>query len=240
MLYFKTRSAEPEILDDFALEGQDLRQNLRELERVNRHLGGYRIVRDGLCKLLELDRDKPIRLIDVGCGGGDTLRYLYRWSERNTWCLHLCGVDANHKAIAFAREQSQGLPIHYYVFDVFSGEFTALEADVVSLNLFLHHFKEEEIVLFLKHFHAANTAILINDLQRSKMAYQLFRLVSRLLGFSHISRHDGKLSVKKSFTRKDWQRMLKKAGITHFSITWKWAFRYLVLVPARNITSSKT
>jgi len=43
-------------------------------------------------------------------------------------------------------------------------------------------------------------------------------------------RHDGKLSVKKSFLKKELQNYLKLAGLINYQISWKWAFRYQVIV----------
>ncbi|MDZ7846073.1 MAG: hypothetical protein U5L96_04540 [Owenweeksia sp.] len=58
-------------------------------------------------------------------------------------------------------------------------------------NLVLHHFTTPQVEELLKATRAMGAAILINDLQRSRLAYQLFRIASRLAGFSSISRYDG-------------------------------------------------
>jgi hypothetical protein len=40
-------------------------------------------------------------------------------------------------------------------------------------------------------------------------------------------KNDAPLSVQRSFKRKDLQKLLLAAGISNFSIVWKWAFRWL-------------
>lgn len=231
MFNFKTRSSEPEILDDFELSGNDLSENLKELEKVNTFLGGYALITNALQALV---KQKPgmFILVDVGCGGGDSLRATAKWAKKIDLDFKGIGVDANESAISFCQKESkQFTNLEYQKMNVFGDEFAKLKGDAFMFNLFLHHFTEKDIVRMLKICSEKNATIMINDLHRNKMAYHAFRLVSRLLGFSYISRHDGKLSVKKSFTKQDWQRILKAAGIKNYNLTWKWAFRYLVLVP---------
>lgn len=233
MLNFPFRSSQPEILDDFDLQGNDLTQNLRELEKVNGYLGGNLIVKEGVRRLISSKTlsDKEVTIVDAGCGAGDALRLLSRWGRKNQWKLELIGIDANKEAVRYAEQRSMEFDnVHFRQLNILSPQFAELKADIVMFNLFLHHFEEEQIVNFLKACKSNGSAILINDLHRSKLAYHAFRLVSRILRFSYIGRHDGKLSVKKSFTKKDWHRMLKNAGINDYEIRWRWAFRYLVLI----------
>lgn len=232
MLHFSKRSSQAEILDDFELSGNDLDQNLAELARVNKYLGGYAVLKSGLKVLMPGVQGSTTTIVDVGCGGGDALRYMHKLASKNNWSLHLIGVDANTRAVAYARSKSEALPIRYMQGNVLNMSFEDLEADVLCFNLFLHHFSDAQIVAFLKNSHKKGAAILINDLERSKLAYLLFGWVSRLAGFSFIGRHDGRLSIKKAFIRRDWHKLLASAGIRHYSIRWKWAFRYLILIPA--------
>ena len=103
---FKFRSSEPEILDDFDLHGNDLTENLRELEKVNQLLGGYSVVKEGIEWLLSFEKAKGTTLIDAGCGGGDTLRELLAWSRHKAYKFQLIGVDANQEGIAYCKSVS--------------------------------------------------------------------------------------------------------------------------------------
>jgi len=230
---FPKRSNQAEILDDFELEGNDLSENLRELEKVNLLLGGYAIIKDGVKEILENRKNKPgqFKIIDVGCGAGDTLRFLATWGGENGIPMQLIGLDANPSAVNYARKRAEGFNnIEFSQQNILNPDFSDLEADLVMFNLFMHHFNEQQIVEFLSICMNKNCAVLINDLHRSKLAYHAFRLLSRILGFSYISRHDGKLSVRRSFTRSDWEGILAQSGIENYRIKWKWAFRYQVLI----------
>ncbi len=233
MLNFPVRSSQPEILDDFDLQGNDLTENLKELEKVNALLGGNAIVKEGIGKLIShrTSAEGTVTIVDAGCGGGDTLRMLASWAYQEDIELKLIGVDANREAIRYAENHASAFKnISFQQLNILSPQFSELKADIVMFNLFLHHFEEEQITGFLRACRSNGSAVMINDLQRSKLAYHAFRLVSRMLGFSYIGRHDGKLSVRKSFTKKDWHRIMAQAGITNYQIHWRWAFRYLVLV----------
>jgi hypothetical protein len=43
-------------------------------------------------------------------------------------------------------------------------------------------------------------------------------------------KNDAPLSVLRGFKKKELEEVLKKAGITDYSIHWKWAFRWLIIV----------
>ena len=231
-LTLKHRSQQKEILDDFNLKGHDLSRNLRELQKVNTLLGGYNIVKEGVIKICQKCHIKqPMHIVDVGCGGGDTLRMLARWGKAQKLNLRLSGIDANENAIAFARQASKAFPqIDFRHLNIFSPEFRTMEYDIVMFNLFIHHFEEEKIIAFLKVCKEKKATILINDLHRSVIAYYLFRLASKMFNFSRISRHDGLLSIRKGFSKKDWKQLLAQAGIEDYEIKWRWAFRHQVII----------
>lgn len=230
-IIFKTRSRKKEILDDFDLQGNDLAQNLRELQWVNSNLGGYSLVKEGIEEIAEKGSfQKPIKVVDVGCGGGDTLCELAKWTANKPFRLELTGIDANTNAISFAESRSSNYPeIKYRQLNIFSDEFKALDCDIIMFNLFVHHFEEQQIVEFLRACREKKVVVLINDLQRSAVAYLLFGILSKIFGFSKISRHDGLLSIRKAFNRRELKVLLKNAGFSHLSIKWKWAFRYQVI-----------
>ena len=233
MLNIRERSREPEILDDLELTGNDLTENLRELGKVNRLLGGHQIAVRAVSEILRDDPKSNWRIADLGCGGGDTLSALARHPKFKKLKFELVGLDANQTAVNFARKETAKFKnIEFVCADLFK-EWPVEEFDIVLFNLVLHHFSDEQIVQLLQRAAANSRFIVINDLQRNWIPYQLFRLTSRVLRFSHISRHDGKLSVKKSFTKNDWTRLLNKAGLRKFKLQWRWAFRWMAIIDTK-------
>ena len=71
----KQRSDKEELMDDFSIGGDLLRDTLDKLENINRWLGGNKVTVNGLQSLLKHHpKEKEITIIDVGCGHGDILQ----------------------------------------------------------------------------------------------------------------------------------------------------------------------
>ena len=59
----------------------------------------------------------------------------------------------------------------------------------------------------------ARRGIVVNDLVRSRMAYALVWLVTRLFARNRMSRHDGPLSVRRAYARDELRVLCEKAGL---------------------------
>jgi hypothetical protein len=70
----------------------------------------------------------------------------------------------------------------------------------------------------------------INDLHRHPLAYYSIKILTRLFSASYLVKNDAPLSVRRGFTAKEWKVLLESAGISRFRVSWKWAFRHLVVV----------
>ncbi|WP_241738163.1 methyltransferase domain-containing protein [Hymenobacter polaris] len=234
----RTRATTPELMDDLSLATEELRQNLDELETINTWLGGYRPVLAALARLRpRFPAGRPLRLADLGSGGGDTLRHVARWVRRQHQPAQLVGIDANAFMLRYAAAKSQAYPeISYQQLDIFGTEFASQPYDVLTASLFCHHFTDAELVPLLRRWQQqARVAVVINDLHRHWLAYHSIRLLTKLLGGSRLVQHDAPLSVARAFSRADWRRLLAAAGIRHYSLRWCWAFRWqLVLAGAAN------
>jgi hypothetical protein len=103
--------------------------------------------------------------------------------------------------------------------------------DIIFSSLFCHHFTDEEL-LQMMHWLKNNstTGFFINDLQRHWLAYFLIKYITKFFSRSYLVKNDACLSVARSFRRKEWEVLLSKAGLDHYNISWKWAFRYLVTI----------
>ncbi|MBH8568532.1 methyltransferase domain-containing protein [Microvirga sp. STS02] len=227
------RAAGPELMDDLTLANDALRQNLDELETINTWLGGYAPVLNALQRLKSrFPAARPLRLADLGSGGGDTLRHVARWARKNGVSLELIGIDANQFMLEYATAKSREYPeISYRQLDIFAPEFQAQPYDVLTCSLFCHHFTDEELVTLLRQWQQqAGVAVVINDLHRHWLAYHSIKWLTRLLGGSYLVRHDAPLSVARAFRRQDWVALLARAGITQYELRWRWAFRWQVII----------
>lgn len=231
---FSVRSNEAEMMDDFNLGHQVIDPIMNELEVVNKLLGGYRVFFDAFETLGLQD---GMTISDWGCGGGDSLRVIAKWTRKRGIKLNLVGVDATASAIEYARERSKDYPeISYIHSDVMSADLKHDQFDVVISSLFTHHFPEREwIALIQKMANCASQYVVINDLHRHSFAYHSIGLLTRLFSRSEMVKHDSMLSVLRSFKKHELNKMLREAGVSNYTIKWMWAFRWQVCMKARPI-----
>lgn len=227
---FSRRSEDIEWMDDLLCAGEVVHQTLRELEIINHWLGGNAVTLKGLDKLIDKP-EHPVTIVDLGCGGGDMLKLIYTWSIRKKIAVRLIGVDANPHIIAFARNNCRDYPqIEFIACDVFSETFSKLEYDVAIGTLFFHHIADEPLSELLSRLHRnAKTGLLINDIHRHWLAYHSIRLLTSLFSRSGMVKFDAPLSVLRAFKRKELQDILRVAGIQHYTMSWRWAFRWRVI-----------
>jgi 2-polyprenyl-3-methyl-5-hydroxy-6-metoxy-1,4-benzoquinol methylase len=231
----KNRTNKEELMDDFSIGGDLLRDTLDKLENINRWLGGNLVTVNSLKKVLKNHpKEQELMIADIGCGHGDILRDVAKFGRKNGYKMTLIGMDANPSAIAYANELSTEFSeLSFKTEDIFSEEFKNRKFDVVLATLFLHHFKEEQLVSFLGNtLKQTKIAVVVNDLHRHKLAYYLFMLLSVFIKNNMII-EDGLTSVLRGFKRKDLIRISKKININP-KISWKWAFRFQWI-----LTSSK-
>ena len=225
----KYRSDAPEMMDDFTLEGDQLKDALDKIASINNLLGGNQLTLQGVLQLIaNLPLEREITILDVGCGNGDMLRSLADYAVAKKRNFKLIGMDANQYTVTYARRLSEKYPnISYVCEDIFSNSAADLPCDIVLCTLTLHHFKDTEILKLLNIFRKkASTGIVINDLQRSIIAYWLFKGLSNILGMNSMTVNDGLVSILRGFKKHELARYSELLEFKKYKIRWKWAFCY--------------
>ncbi len=227
---FTHRSQQIEIMDDLQCQGEVVNQTLRELEFINRWLGGNAVTLEGVKQLTRGHTSEPFFIADLGCGGGDMLKLLAEWGRINNRSLKLVGIDANPHIIEFARNNCGSYPeISFEILDIFLPEFQQKKYDIIMGTLFYHHFDNTVLVgFFAKLIHQARLGVVINDIHRHWLAYYSIRILTKFFSKSSMVKFDAPLSVLRAFTRKELIEILERAGIQHFQLRWKWAFRWQI------------
>lgn len=222
----KYRTEEEEIMDDFSLEGEELRNALDKIASINQLLGGNQLTLQGVKKLLNTKEE--ITLVDVGCGNGDMLRALADYANKNNLKFNLIGIDANPFTIAYANKLSKEYPnIRYKCEDIFSEAFTQLNYDILLCTLTLHHFKNNQIDYLIQVFSKqAKIGIVINDLHRNIIAYRAFQLICFIFRLNRMSKKDGLVSILRGFKKEELIDFSERNKLENYTINWKWAFRY--------------
>ena len=227
------RSTQEEIMDDLNCSGKVLNQTLKELEVINRWLGGNNITLEGIRKLVSINPRNPqvLEIADLGCGGGDMLNLVARWARESGVKVKLYGIDANPNVVAYARQNSKQYPeISYETLNIFSETFRRQEFDIILCTLFTHHFDDQQLVsLFQNLYQQARLGVVINDLHRHWFAYWFISVVTRYFSASDMVKNDAPISVARGFRKNDLEKMVGAASIECCRITWRWAFRCQLL-----------
>lgn len=228
---FNQRSSEKELLDlgpDFYSSDEYIHCQ-KMLFRVNKIVGFFSETR----KVLKWF-PKASSLLDVGCGGGLFLLHL----SRHFPTMQLRGIDISSDAIELAQSELQAWRKLRYA-DKVSFSLQHLEnlsitkdsVDLVLTTMVCHHLEHNELIAFLQNTQrVARIAVIINDLHRHFLPHWFYGLISPLLFRNRLISHDGLISIRRGFTRKDWHSLLQQAGIHHYQIKWCFPFRWRVIL----------
>jgi SAM-dependent methyltransferase len=209
-------------LMDLPCPYEELRSCLHDIARVNRLTLAQRPTLGWLEELVAAGPvlSAPLRIVDVGCGYGDTLRKIDRWAAKRGVPVRLTGIDLNPDAIRAAREATPSCQqIEWLVGDALA-DHTQGPIDVVICSLLTHHLTNSQIVLFLLWMEqTARRGWFIDDLHRKPMPYHLFRLWARLADWHPFVKNDGPVSIRRSFVAEDWQGLCAAAEIDEESVS---------------------
>jgi 2-polyprenyl-3-methyl-5-hydroxy-6-metoxy-1,4-benzoquinol methylase len=210
---FGHRAQLSELMDE-PCSHDELRACLRDLARLNRWFLAYRPILHWLGTVAQLCPDRPLRILDVACGYGDSLRRIERWAHTNAIPVELTGIDLNPDAIAIATEATPSTSaIRWVASDVFTFQ-PEKPVHLIVSSLFTHHLTEPDVIRFVKWMESnAQLGWFINDLSRAAIPYHLLRVFSKLAGLHHFVQHDGPVSIARSFIPEDWQRICAAAGL---------------------------
>jgi ubiquinone/menaquinone biosynthesis C-methylase UbiE len=194
----------------------ELRECLSDVARLNAFFGGRFLTLVHVKRLAaRLPSGRALTVLDVGTGGGDVPRAIVRWARRVRRPIHLFALDRDPVVARVA----QSLASAYPEIVVLQGDAVDLpvrsgSVDVVISSLTLHHLDEAAAVRHLAEMdRAARLGIVVNDLARSRTAYALVWLVTRLFTKNRMSRHDGPVSVQRAYVRGELRVLCEKAGL---------------------------
>lgn len=225
---FKKRSYVKELLDRNDIPFPDIRRNMEELDTINTYLGGHSITLKGLKFFVPSHTDKVLNIVEIGCGGGDNLRVIKKWAEKEKQKVQLTGLDINPECIHFAstRKENDGIRFIHSDYRLMPH---SDQPHIIFSSLFCHHFTNKEIVLMLCWMkERALQGFFINDLHRHPLAWHSIRFLTKVFSKSYLVKNDAPLSVLRGFTREEWEGLFSAAGIQQYTLRWQWAFRWLI------------
>jgi len=225
------RSMQSELMDTEPVAFAEFHECLRELEVINICTLAYRPTLQWFRRTLADARPGEMAsVLDVGSGGGDMLRRIWRLLRRRGLTADLAGVDLNPWSKQSA-EQSTPAEMHiaYETSDIFSFD-RSRRADFIICSNFTHHLSDSELVRFVHWMedHAIR-GWFINDLHRHPLPYYFIKALFGILPLNRLTANDGPISVSRAFTAADWRRILVESGVgDRAKVKWFFPFRYAV------------
>ena len=227
----RRRSNQSELMDTEPVAFTDFHECLQELEIINICTLAYRPTMRWLGHMLKgINPGETVSVLDVGSGGGDMLRRVWKLLRRRNLEADLAGVDLNPWSKQSA-EQSTPPEMHitYETSDIFSFD-RSRRTDFIICSNFTHHLSDPELVRFVHWIEDhANGGWFINDLHRHPLPYYFIKNLFGVLPLNRLTANDGPISVSRAFTAADWRRILAESGVQERAkVEWFFPFRYTV------------
>jgi 2-polyprenyl-3-methyl-5-hydroxy-6-metoxy-1,4-benzoquinol methylase len=229
-MFLTSRDRQPELMDEPDVAADLHADALRGLARINWLSGSARILWPALARAARATSEKPLRVLDLACGGGDVVVALARRAQRRQLPIEFAGCDKSAFAIETARRRAEahGADVDFFPLDVLQ-ESLPDDYDVIMCSLFLHHLTEHDAVLTLHAMsHGARKLVLVNDLRRSQVGFALAWLGCHVLTRSRLVHVDGPRSVRGAFSLTEFAGLARQADMQGATVARTWPQRMLL------------
>ena len=206
-----------ELLDDPRADPRAVDRELRDIARLNALFGGTRAVVRELAPFFARSTAggaKHWTLLDVGTGFGDIPRAAARAARRHGITLRLVGVERNRTAARLARVAERDVPLASILADGGALPLASRSVDVIVASQVLHHMPRATAARWVGEFdRVARRVVVLADLRRSRVAMAGVWAACFGLAMSGVTRHDAVLSVRRGYSRLEFDALLAEAGV---------------------------
>jgi ubiquinone/menaquinone biosynthesis C-methylase UbiE len=209
---------------------------MMDIARVNALFGGRMVTMIHVRKLLaDLPADRLITVLDVGTGAGDIPRELVRWARREGRRIRVFALDRDAATLQIAARLVRDYPeITFLRGDALALPIRPGAVDLTISAMTLHHLEPDAGTRYLTEMDAAaRVGFVVNDLVRSRVAHAVVWLITRFITRSAISRHDGPLSVRRSYTPPEVSGLCERAGLRGVDVVHHWPYFRFCAVRAK-------
>jgi ubiquinone/menaquinone biosynthesis C-methylase UbiE len=231
---FKERNNQLELIDTGNYTSEEYEGFLREIRFVNRWLGDVRALRETLLQEIKDKKAKQFTVLDVGAGSGELLRVMADFARKEKLLTKLFGLELNERsAEAIVEESKDYAEISSVRGNALALPFADKSIDYSICSLFTHHFTDESVVKILSEMcRVSKEKIFVIDLHRHPTPYYLYITLGKLVLYNRLVRHDGALSILRSFVPEELVNLGKQAGLQDVQVTKHF--------PSRLVLSGKT
>ena len=227
---FSQRSHRLEHIDTGNYTAEEYESCIGELQLVNRWMGDAHSLKTTLLREVEEKRLKSFSVLDVGAGSGELLRVAATWARQTGRLLRAVGLELNERMSESINEESERFDeISSVRGDALKLPFSDAQFDYVICSLFTHHFVDEQVVRILGEMsRVAKRRIFVIDLHRHPVAYVLYTTLGKLVLHNRLLRHDGALSILRSFKVDELQALAQRAGLRDISVERHFPYRLVL------------
>lgn len=233
-----SRIDQPELLDSGIGSQSDVRQNLADLWRINRHLGGLSSLKRHLYPRL---RNSTHRLVclDIGTGSAQIPLKIEQWAKRHNLQLEMLALDFSARNLRVGQQHLTSTPLSHILLIQANAHvlpFAPNSVDYVISSLFLHHLNPEQVLAFLRSaFRIARKGLIMTDLTRGWLPLVAFKIIQPIFARSYLTRYDGAVSIRRAYTRAELLSLAKTADLPNASISvypnWPWRMTLIAEKP---------
>jgi SAM-dependent methyltransferase len=211
----------------------DRAASLADMEWLNAWSGGHAVTMRHVARAARrIPPGVTFRVVDLGSGGGGLAVRIARWARRAGRRVRVLAVDLDPDCVALSRRAAGAYP----EITVVRADATALPlgpggVDLVVSSLVLHHLNPPAASGAMAEMaRAARIGFVVSDLWRARVGVALVWLTTRLFRCHPFSRHDGPLSVRRSYSPAEIRQLARRAGIAPIRIRrYPWRVRMVVL-----------
>ena len=227
---FKWRSYELEHIDTGNYTAAEYEDCIGELQFVNRWMGDAYALKSTLFREVAVEGLDQFSVLDVGAGSGELLRVTVSWARETGRTVRAVGLELNERSASSILEESREFPeITSVRGDALALPFGNTDFDYVICSLFTHHFVEEQVITILREMNrVARRRIIVIDLHRHPIAYFLYTTLGKLVLKNRLIRHDGALSILRSFKAEELLALAKRAGLRDVWVSRHFPYRLVL------------
>lgn len=227
---FETRSLKLERIDTGDYTPEEYDRFLHDIRLVNRFAGDNYALKKTLLREIENLDLQDFSVLDVGAGSGELLRKIGKFARRKNKSAKLFGLELNARSADAILEESKKFPqIKSVQANALRLPFADETFDYAISSLFTHHLTDEQIVKTLSEMkRVVRHKVFIIDLYRHPLAYFFYKIFCIAFRISPLVRHDGSLSILRSFKPDELTELAKRAGWENISIRNIFPFRLVL------------
>ncbi len=226
----QSRVDREELMDLPSTSRAEFEEALTDIQWVNRYLRGADTLIDAVDELVSPLQKREFTVLDMGTGAGDIPIALVQWGQKQGIRFKVTAVDLHPVAVEYARQKTSGFPeIEVIQADALNLPFADGQFDLVVSSMFMHHLNTDEAVRLLQEMaRLSRIGFVVNDLERSPLAWLGIRALGAVLRKGRVFRHDAPLSVQRGFQVRDVEELKALCGLPQIAIARKPPYRIVL------------